>query len=235
MTANMALQCNCAGMESTDDGEMALFAVNNLHHAYDGQSVLAVDAWQAVQGEHWLLLGPSGSGKTTLLHALAGILRPAGGSIVVAGQDFAALSPSAIDHFRGRHIGIVLQRLHLIASLNVMDNLLLAQYLAGLPQDRRRIAEVLTGLDLAEKAGAKPHELSFGQAQRVAVARAVVNGPRLLLADEPTSNLDDARCVQVLELLQSQARACNATLVIATHDQRIKSRVANQFELGARA
>lgn len=235
MTANMALQCNCAGMESTDDGEMALFAVNNLHHAYDGQSVLAVDAWQAVQGEHWLLLGPSGSGKTTLLHALAGILRPAGGSIVVAGQDFAALSPSAIDHFRGRHIGIVLQRLHLIASLNVMDNLLLAQYLAGLPQDRRRIAEVLTGLDLAEKTGAKPHELSFGQAQRVAVARAVVNGPRLLLADEPTSNLDDARCVQVLELLQSQARACNATLVIATHDQRIKSRVANQFELGARA
>ncbi len=212
-----------------------MFAVNNLHHAYDGQSVLAVDAWQAVQGEHWLLLGPSGSGKTTLLHALAGILRPAGGSIVVAGQDLAALSPSAIDHFRGRHIGIVLQRLHLITSLNVMDNLLLAQYLAGLPQDRRRIAEVLTGLDLAEKAGAKPHELSFGQAQRVAVARAVVNGPRLLLADEPTSNLDDARCVQVLELLQSQARACNATLVIATHDQRIKSRVANQFELGARA
>lgn len=212
-----------------------MFAVNNLHHAYDGQNVLAVDTWRAAQGEHWLLLGPSGSGKTTLLHALAGILRPAGGSIVVAGQDLAALSPSAVDHFRGRHIGIVLQRLHLIPSLNVMDNLLLAQYLAGLPQDRRRITEVLAGLDLAEKAMAKPHELSFGQSQRVAVARAVVNNPRLLLADEPTSNLDDARCLQVLELLQSQARTCNATLVIATHDQRIKSRVAHQFDLGARA
>jgi ABC-type lipoprotein export system ATPase subunit len=231
----MALQYSCTGMESTHDGEMDLFAVNNLHHAYDGQNVLAIDAWQAAQGEHWLLLGPSGSGKTTLLHALAGILRPAGGRIVVAGQDLASLSPSAVDHFRGRHIGIVLQRLHLIPSLNVMDNLLLAQYLAGLPQDRRRITEVLAGLDLAEKAMAKPHELSFGQSQRVAVARAVVNGPRLLLADEPTSNLDDARCLQVLELLQSQARACNATLVIATHDQRIKSRVTNQFALGARA
>jgi ABC-type lipoprotein export system ATPase subunit len=213
---------------------VALFAINNLHHSYDGQDVLAVADWQAAQGEHWLLLGPSGSGKTTLLHALAGILRPVAGGIVAAGQDLAALSRSALDRFRGRNMGIVLQRLHLMPSLNVLENVVLAQYLAGLPQDRRRAAEVLAGLGLADKLAAKPHELSFGQAQRVAVARAVVNGPRLLLADEPTSNLDDARCVQVLELLQSQARACNATLVIATHDQRIKSRVANQFELGAR-
>ena len=94
---------------------------------------------------------------------------------------------------------------------------------------------MLASVDLAEKISAKPHELSFGQAQRVAVARAVVNRPRLLLADEPTSNLDDARCLQVLELLQTQAQACNATLVIATHDQRIKTRVARQFELGAAA
>ena len=211
-----------------------MFAVNDLRHAYTGQTALAINAWQAAQGEHWLVLGPSGSGKTTLLHALAGILPPTAGRVVVAEQELAALSLSALDHFRGRHIGIVLQRLHLIPSLNVMDNLLLAQYLAGMPQDRRRAEEVLAGLDLAGKSGAYPHELSFGQAQRVAVARAAVNRPRLLLADEPTSNLDDARCVQVLELLQAQARACNATLVIATHDQRIKARVSNQFELGAR-
>ena len=211
-----------------------MLAVNHLHHSYGAQTVLAIDAWQAAQGEHWLVLGPSGSGKTTLLHALAGILRPAAGSIVVAEQELAALSPSALDHFRGRHIGIVLQRLHLIPSLSVIENLLLAQYLSGMPQDRRRAEEVLASLDLAEKVNAKPHQLSFGQAQRVAVARAVVNRPRLLLADEPTSNLDDARCLQVLELLQTQARACNATLVIATHDQRIKARVANHHELGAR-
>lgn len=210
-----------------------MLAVNHLHHSYGAQTVLAIDAWQAAQGEHWLVLGPSGSGKTTLLHALAGILRPVAGSIIVAEQDLAALSPSALDHFRGRHIGIVLQRLHLIPSLSVMENLLLAQYLSGMPQDRRRAEEVLASLDLAEKAGAKPHELSFGQAQRVAVARAVVNRPRLLLADEPTSNLDDVRCLQVLELLQAQARACNATLVIATHDQRIKARLGNHHQLGA--
>lgn len=234
MAVTWRRSATAAAVDRPDDGESALFAINNLHHAYEGQQVLAVDAWQAVQGEHWLVLGPSGSGKTTLLHVLAGILRPAAGDVVVAEQDLAALSPSALDHFRGRHIGIVLQRLHLMPSLNVMENLLLAQYLAGLPQDRHRAAEVLGGLDLKEKASVKPHELSFGQAQRVAVARAVVNRPQLLLADEPTSNLDDARCMQVLELLQSQARACNATLVIATHDQRIRARVANQFELEAR-
>ena len=212
-----------------------MFELQGVSHAYDGAEVLRVDAWQAAQGEHWLLLGPSGSGKTTLLHALAGILRPAAGTVKVAGQDLGALDAQALDRFRGQHIGIVLQRLHLIPSLDVAQNLLLAQYLAGLPQDRQRVDEVLVGLDLADKGSAKPHELSFGQAQRVAIARAVVNRPQLLLADEPTSNLDDARCLQALELLQAQASACKATLLIATHDQRIKSRVAHHHDLGVRA
>lgn len=209
-----------------------MFALQNLRHAYDGTEVLNVPAWQVEQGSQWLVLGPSGSGKTTLLHVLAGILRPATGGVSVAGQDLGALRANALDRFRGRHIGIVLQRLHLMASLNVLDNLLLAQYLARLPRDRDRAVKVLAGLDIADKAGAYPHELSFGQAQRVAVARAVVNLPKLLLADEPTSNLDDGRCLQALELLQGQARACNATLLIATHDQRVKSRMPNQFTLG---
>jgi len=211
-----------------------MFSIRNLRHAYDGAEVLDVPDWQVGQGSQWLVLGPSGSGKTTLLHALAGILRPTAGSVSVAGQDLGALSGRALDRFRGRHVGIVLQRLHLMTSLSVLDNLLLAQYLAGLPQDRGRALEVLGGLDLAGKSGAYPHELSFGQAQRVAVARAVVNRPKLLLADEPTSNLDDARCFQALELLQNQARACDATLVIATHDQRVKSRMPDQFVLEGR-
>lgn len=208
-----------------------MFELRGLRHAYDGREALQVESWQAGQGEHWLVLGPSGSGKTTLLHVLAAILRPTAGSVAVAGQELAALAPGARDRFRGRHIGIVLQRLHLVSSLTVMGNLLLAQYLAGLPRDRAHAQDVLGGLDLADKAGAYPRELSFGQAQRVAVARAVVNRPKLLLADEPTSNLDDARCLQALELLQAQARGCGATLVIATHDQRVKSRVANQYTL----
>jgi len=210
-----------------------MFNVQNLKHTYNGTEVLNVAAWRVEQGSQWLVLGPSGSGKTTLLHILAGILRPTAGSVGIAGQDVRGLSPNQFDRFRGQHIGIVLQRLHLIPSLTVMNNLLLAQYLAGLPQEGARVREVMTGLDVADKAGAYPHELSFGQAQRVAVARAVVNRPKLLLADEPTSNLDDARCAQAYGLLESQARACGATLVIATHDQRIKARMSNHYELKA--
>jgi putative ABC transport system ATP-binding protein len=208
-----------------------MFALRELRHAYDGREVLRVSAWEAGQGEHWLVLGPSGSGKTTLLHILAGMLRPAAGHASVAGRDYASLRPSELDRFRGQHVGFVPQRLHLISSLNVIENLLLAQYLAGLPQDRARAEKALAALDLPDKSRAYPHELSFGQAQRVAVARATVNRPRLLLADEPTSNLDDARCQQTLELLQAQSRACEATLVIATHDQRIKSRVPSHYTL----
>ena len=210
-----------------------MFYLQNLTHAYAGATVLNVASWQAEQGAQWLMLGPSGSGKTTLLHVLAGILRSTSGQMTVADQDLTALSPAALDRFRGKHVGIVFQRLHLIDSLTVLNNLLLAQYMAGEPQNAARVRELLASLDLAEKASARPHELSHGQAQRVAVARAVVNNPKLLLADEPTSNLDDTRCVQVLDLLLAQAKACGATLVIATHDQRIKSRVPNQYELAA--
>jgi putative ABC transport system ATP-binding protein len=130
-------------------------------------------------------------------------------------------------------VGIVLQRLHLIDSLTVIDNVLLAQYFSRLPYDRKRVREVLAGLGLEDKAHAYPHQLSFGQAQRVAVARAVVNRPTLMLADEPTSNLDDAHCMQTLDLLESQAAACRATLLIATHDQRIKARFRRQYTLRA--
>lgn len=209
-----------------------MFVLKNLRHAYDGGDVLNIPAWDAESGAHWLVVGPSGSGKTTLLHILAGILRPTAGSVTVAGQDIGALPAADLDRFRGRHIGIVLQRLHLVTSLTVMNNLLLAQYLAGLAQDKAHVNELLVSLELGDKAGAYPHELSHGQAQRAAVARAVVNRPQLLLADEPTSNLDDQRCWQALELLETQARACGATLVIATHDQRIKSRISHHYALG---
>lgn len=211
-----------------------MFALHDVSHSYAGSEALRVPAWQAEQGAHWLLLGPSGSGKTTLLHILAGILRPGAGSVSVAGQALAALGSAGLDRFRGRNIGIVMQRLHLIASLTVMNNLLLAQQLAGMPQDRARARETLASVGMDGRAAAYPHQLSHGQAQRVAVARAVVNRPRLLLADEPTSNLDDAHCGQALDLLEAQAHACGATLVIATHDQRIRARIPRHYQLGAR-
>lgn len=210
-----------------------MFVIRDLRHAYDGVDVLQIRDWLTEQGEHWLVLGPSGSGKTTLLHILAGILRPSFGDVLVAGYPLTRMRPRALDRFRGRHVGIVLQKLHLVDSLTVLDNVLLAQYFSRLPRDAGRVREVLADLGLEDKAHAYPHELSFGQAQRVVVARAVVNRPTLLLADEPTSNLDDAHCMQTLDLLESQAAACRATLLIATHDQRIKARFRNQYTLGA--
>ncbi len=210
-----------------------MFAIHDLRHAYDGKRVLEIADWTVPAGGQWLVLGPSGSGKSTLLHIVAGILRPTAGRVAVAGQDLAALGGAALDRFRGRHIGIVLQRLHLVASLNVLQNVQLAQYLAGLPQDAARAEAVLTGLGIGDKLAARPAELSQGQAQRVAIARAIVNRPQLLLADEPTANLDDAHALEAIDLLAGQAQACGATLLIATHDQRVKARIANHRTLTA--
>lgn len=208
-----------------------MFSLIDVHHRFGDQPALDIGRWEVGQGEHWLVIGPSGSGKTTLLHLLAGILRPSQGHVNVAGQELGALSAAALDRFRGRHVGIVLQRLHLVASLTVARNLMLAQYCAGLAQDRARVDAVLDDLGLAAKADAYPHQLSHGQAQRVAVARAVLNRPELILADEPTSNLDDANCTQAIELLEGQARNCGATLLIATHDGRLKARFERQMTL----
>ena len=208
-----------------------MISVQGLRHRYGDRQVLALDVWQAAAGEHWLVLGASGSGKTTLLCILGGLLRASAGRVAVGGEDLGALSGPALDRFRGRRVGFVPQKLHLIGSLTVEDNLLLAQYLAGMGQDRARVHEVLGALGLADRAQARPAELSHGQAQRVAIGRAVVNRPQLILADEPTANLDDAHCAQAVELLESQAAACGATLVVATHDQRVRARFEKRIAL----
>ena len=192
-----------------------MLSLKGVRHRYGAREALRLEHFAAAQGEKWLVLGPSGSGKSTLLHILAGLLAPSEGSVEVA-----------------RPIGIVPQKLHLIASLTVEQNLLLAQYLAGVPEEPARAAQVLAGIGLADRAQARPHELSHGQAQRVAVARAVMNRPKLLIADEPTSNLDDAHCAAALDLLEAQAAECSATLVVATHDARAKGRFQHRLELG---
>jgi len=199
-----------------------MIAVRGLAHRYGQQQALHLSEWKVAQGERWLVLGPSGCGKTTLLHALAGLIRPSEGRVEIAGQDLSSLSGSMLDRWRGATIGIVLQALHLVKHLSVRDNLRLAQYLAHAPQDDARIADTLGALGVAEKSARRPSELSQGEQQRVAIARAVVNRPKLLLADEPTANLDDAAAAQVIDLLSEQAARHGATLVIATHDSRVK-------------
>jgi putative ABC transport system ATP-binding protein len=150
----------------------------------------------------------------------------------VDGQDLAALAEAELDRFRGQKIGIVFQRLHLFETLTVRENLRTAQFLAGVPQDEDRVREVLDRVDLLEKGGAYPSTLSQGQRQRVVLARAVVNRPALLLADEPTSSLDDVRAEAVMDLLEREAGAAGAALVVATHDARIRDRFADVLTLG---
>ena len=210
-----------------------MLRLSRIRHRYGSKVALALERFEAAAGEHWLVLGASGSGKTTFLNLIAGLLAPSEGEIEVGGQALARLQGAALDRWRGRNVGIVPQKLHLVSSLNVLENLLLAPFLAGLPTDQARAESLLEKLDLNERSKAKPDQLSHGQAQRVAIARAVMNRPKLLLADEPTANLDDVNCEQALDLLQSQAGECGATLIVATHDQRAKARFEQRLELAA--
>jgi putative ABC transport system ATP-binding protein len=208
-----------------------MISVRGLAHRYGTTEVLRVGEWKVAQGERWLVLGPSGSGKTTLLHAVAGLVLPSEGEIEVAGENLRRLQGARLDRWRGASVGIVLQALHLVKHLSVRDNLRLAQYLAQAPQDDARIADALEALGVAGKSARRPAELSHGERQRVAVARAVVNRPRVLLADEPTANLDDASAAATIDLLAEQASRYGATLVVATHDARVKGKFRERLEL----
>lgn len=209
-----------------------MIQLENVAFQYSPQSaLLQFPDWTVSAGKHAVLLGASGSGKTTLLHLLAGLLRPTQGKIVIGSQDIARLRGSALDRFRGQKLGLVFQQPHLLNSLTLEQNLLLAQYLAGIKQDRKVIRETLASLSLDHRRTARVTTLSQGEAQRAAIARAVLNKPVTILADEPTSSLDDPNCERVLELLQNQASAHGATLLIVTHDQRVKDHISQQLTL----
>jgi len=208
-----------------------MIAVRGLAHRYGAAQALRLPDWKVAQGERWLILGRSGSGKTTLLHVIAGLLRPSEGDVSVFGENILKLEGTRLDRWRGATVGIVLQALHLVKHLSVRDNLRLAQYLAHAPQDDARIADTLGALGVAAKSARRPSELSQGEQQRVAIARAVVNRPKLLLADEPTANLDDAAAASVVDLLAEQAARHGATLVVATHDARVKAKFRERLEL----
>lgn len=208
-----------------------MIKTKSLTYTYTNAKTIAFSDLIIEKGEQFLLLGESGSGKTTLLHLLGGLLKLQQGGINVNGTELSELSESQLDHFRGKHYGFIFQRNHLLASLTVEQNLLLAPYLAGLKQDKSRVEEVLTQLDIADQKKKRIQEVSLGQAQRVAIARAVLNKPSVILADEPTSALDDKNCDRVCELLISVAQQNQATLIIATHDQRLKDRVKNVIQL----
>ena len=182
-------------------------------------------------GDELLILGKSGSGKTTVLNILGGLLPPKQGEVIIDGVSIYGLGAAALDKFRGKNIGIVFQKPHLLKPLSVEDNVRLANFFVG-GTDSDKATHLLEELGITGKKDAKVSTLSEGEAQRVSIARALANSPKIILADEPTASLDDENAQAVIRLLQSQARKLNAVLIIVTHDQRVKEHIAHHIIMG---
>jgi putative ABC transport system ATP-binding protein len=193
-----------------------------LGFRYPGGAALRFPDLALAQGEVLLLQGPSGSGKSTWLTLVAALRTPTEGELVVAGQDLAQLYGARRDAWRGRHVGFLPQRLHLTDALTVEANLGLVFFAAGLPPQPGLVRQTLEALGVGDLAQRRPTQLSGGQAQRVALARAVLLSPQVLLADEPTASLDDEAAAAAIALLLDAARRCGASLVVATHDRRVR-------------
>ena len=198
-----------------------MIQTSKLGYTYPSGTSLTFPDVDVAQGTVLLLSGPSGCGKSTWLALVAALVAPTSGSLTVAGQKLGALKSVAADAWRARAIGFLPQRLHLSAALSVYQNLAMAQWAAGQPEDAARIHAALQALAVQDLGQRKPGQLSGGQAQRVALARAVLLQPQVILADEPTASLDDAAAADAVGLLLATAKGQNATLVIATHDARV--------------
>lgn len=202
-----------------------------IRFQYDHSRVFTVPDLTLSEGDELLILGKSGSGKTTILNILGGLLRPGQGEVFVEDVSIYGLSGAALDKFRGRNIGIVFQKPHLLQPLSVEENIRLANFFVDNPRSDK-VAQLLEELDISGKKNAKISTLSEGEAQRVSIARALANTPKLILADEPTASLDDDNARSVIQLLQRQAKKLRAILIIVTHDQRIKEHIAHHINMG---
>ena len=195
--------------------------------------VLRGVALEVGRGDFLALRGASGSGKSTLLHLLGGLDTPDSGEIFFAGQNLAQLSANALAQLRNRKIGFVFQAYHLLPELTALENVCLPARMARLPVDavEQRGRELLARVGLGERVEHRPYELSGGEQQRVAIARALINQPELLLADEPTGNLDSHTGEEIIELLCALRAERQTTLIIATHDSRVATRAPRVLEL----
>lgn len=206
-------------------GNMKILEVKNLSKIY-GQGEMQVKALDNVSfsvehGEFLAIVGPSGSGKSTLLHILGGVDTPTGGSVVVDQTEIAGLDETALAIFRRRQIGLIYQFYNLIPILTVEENLTLPLLLDGSKPDPRQIQDLVEKLGLGARLKHLPNQLSGGQQQRVSIGRALVNNPTLLLADEPTGNLDSQNSREIVSLLREFNKERKQTVIIITHDERI--------------
>ena len=185
------------------------------------------------RGDFVALRGASGTGKSTLLHLVGGLDTPNAGEIFFAGQNIARFSESELTHFRNHRVGFVFQSYHLLPELTALENVCLPARVArvAVAGVARRAAELLARVGLYDRLDHKPSELSGGEQQRVAIARALINEPELLLADEPTGNLDSRTGVEIIELLKSLRTEKNMTLIIATHDEKVAAHAQRVIEL----
>lgn len=204
---------------------MKILEVTNLSKTYgkDDTMVKALDnvSFSVDQGEFVAIIGPSGSGKSTLLHILGGVDVPTSGSVVINGTDISTLDETALAIFRRRQIGLIYQFYNLIPILTVEENLTLPLLLDGRKPDKKQIDSLVKTLGLEHRISHLPNQLSGGQQQRVSIGRALVNNPALMLADEPTGNLDSENSREIVSLLRSFNREHNQTVIIITHDERI--------------
>ncbi|MCB0647249.1 MAG: ATP-binding cassette domain-containing protein [Saprospiraceae bacterium] len=204
---------------------------DKVSYRYKGGQQLSFPDLTISKGETCLVIGESGVGKTTCLHLMAGLMKSDAGDVVINGTRINGLSQSAMDHFRGQNIGVIFQQNHFISSLNVIDNVLMSQYLGGVKRDEAFGLELLKRLGMSHKATKKTNALSQGERQRVSIARALAARPSIILADEPTSALDDSNTTEVFRLLKDQADFLGSSLVIVTHDTRLKDLIPHQIEL----
>jgi ABC-type lipoprotein export system ATPase subunit len=208
-----------------------MLTCNNLSFSYNEQKSFSFPNFSCEKGQTLLILGNSGTGKTTLLHLLALLLKPKGGSIKINNSELAQLSAKEAASMRANHLGIIYQKSHFVSSLTVLENLLLANYLADQKQSIEKAHKLAKSLGFHELLDKKTSLLSGGEQQRVSIARALMNNPDVILADEPTSNLDDENCEKVIQLLENQSNNIGAALVIVTHDQRLKDKFKNIINL----
>lgn len=188
-------------------------------------AILDIDRFEAEAGEQVVLVGRSGCGKTTLLHVIAGISRADSGTIRVAGQVISGLGETARDRFRARHIGYVFQTFNLLSAFTALENVMLGMAFGSGVRDSSRARQLLQRVGLEHRMHHKPAALSVGEQQRVAVARALANRPKLLLADEPTANVDAANQQGIIDLIRESCREEKVTLLLVTH----ATEVARQF------
>ena len=204
---------------------MELLKVENLTKVYgEGENqTRALDgvSFTVAQGEFLAIIGPSGSGKSTLLHILGGVDRPTGGKVWMNGQDVYAQNEEQLAIFRRRQVGLVYQFYNLIPVLDVVENMTLPVLMDGRKVDEERLEELLTTLSLTDRRKNLPNQLSGGQQQRVSIGRALMNAPSVVLADEPTGNLDSKNSQEIVQLLKQSNRKYRQTLIVITHDESI--------------